>query len=74
MKQKRLTMLISLVLVLIMPVTLLCWGFLTRTQYGDTFMGELKHKVQLLRETEGQRIILVGGSSVAFGIDSALLE
>lgn len=67
-------MLISLVLVLIMPVTLLCWGFLTRTQYGDTFMGELKHKVQLLRETEGQRIILVGGSSVAFGIDSALLE
>lgn len=67
-------MLLSLALVLIMPLTLLSWGFLTPAQYGDTFMGELKHKVQLLQETEGKRIILVGGSSVAFGIDSALLE
>lgn len=74
MKQKLLTTFITLVLVLVIPVTLLCWGFLIQTQYGDTFMGELKHKVQLLRETEGKRIVVVGGSSVAFGIDSALLE
>ena len=74
MKQKLLTTFITLVLVLIMPVTLLCWVFLIPSQYGDTFMGELKHKVQLLCETEGKRIILVGGSSVAFGIDSTLLE
>lgn len=74
MKQKLLTTFIPLVLVLVIPVTLLCWGFLIQSQYGDTFMGELKHKVQLLRETEGKRIILVGGSSVAFGIDSSLLE
>lgn len=74
MKQKRLTIFITLVLVLVIPVTLLCWGFLIQTQYGDTFMGELKHKVQLLRETDGKRIVVVGGSSVAFGIDSALLE
>ena len=63
-----------MLLVLIIPVTLLCWGFFLPPQYGETFMGELKHKVQLLRETEGKRIILMGGSSVAFGIDSALLE
>lgn len=63
-----------MLLALIIPVTLLCWGFFIPAQYGETFMGELKHKVRLLRETEGKRIILVGGSSVAFGIDSALLE
>lgn len=67
-------MFITLLLVLVMPAILLCWGFLGSARYGDTFMGELKHKVQLLRDTEGKRIIVVGGSSVAFGIDSALLE
>ena len=61
-------------LVLVIPGTLLCWGFLGQAQYGDTFMGALQHKVRLLRETEGKRMILVGGSSVAFGIDSSLLE
>lgn len=74
MKQKIFTTFITLLLVLAIPVTLLCWGFLGSPLYGDTFMGELKHKVRLLQETEGKRIILVGGSSVAFGIDSALLE
>ena len=74
MKQKTLTIIITLALALVIPVTLLCWGFWVPAQFGDTFMGELKHKVQLLRETEGKRLILVGGSSVAFGIDSALLQ
>lgn len=74
MKQRLHTLLIILLLVLAIPGTLLCWGFLGQAQYGDTFMGELKHKVRLLQETEGKRIILVGGSNVAFGIDSSLLE
>lgn len=74
MKQRIITAVITLSLVLAIPVTLLCWGFLGHSQYGDTFMGELKHKVQLLRETTGKRIIVIGGSSVAFGIDSSLLE
>lgn len=74
MKQRIFTIFITLLLVLAIPVTLLCWGFLIPAQYGETFMGELKHKVRLLQDTPGKRIILVGGSSVAFGIDSALLE
>ena len=74
MKRQFFTIIITLLLVLAIPVTLLVWGFGLPAQYGDTFMGELKHKIRLLEQTEGKRIILVGGSSVAFGIDSALLE
>lgn len=69
-----LTRLVAVLLVLSVPGTLLCWGFLLPPQYGDTFMGELKHKVQLLEEAPGPRIILVGGSAAAFGVDSALVE
>lgn len=74
MNRRILTIFITLLLVLAIPLTLLCWGFGIPAQYGETFMGELKHKVRLLQETPGRRIVLVGGSSVAFGIDSRLLE
>lgn len=57
-----------------MPAVLLAWGFALPTQYGDTFLGELDHKIQLLEDAPGPRIILVGGSGAAFGADSALME
>ncbi len=65
---------ISLVLLLSVPATLLAWGFGLPAQFGDTFLGELKEKTKLLSQTEGKRVVLVGGSSLAFGVDSALLE
>lgn len=74
MKHRVLTGLAAVLLVLSVPVTLLCWGFLLPARYGDTFMGELKYKVRLLEEAPGPRIILVGGSAAAFGVDCALLE
>ena len=42
--------------------------------YGQTFLGELAPKYQRLNEIDEPKIIIVGGSSVAFGLDSALLE
>lgn len=42
--------------------------------YEQTFLGELEDKFTLLCETNEPKIILVGGSSVAFGVDSALIE
>ncbi len=44
------------------------------TQYDGTFMGEFSEKHERLKTVEGPRIILVGGSNLAFGVDSALLE
>lgn len=59
---------------LAIPLALLAWGFLLPAQYADTFLGELTAKRALLaQESEKPRLVIVGGSAVAFGVDSALL-
>ena len=42
--------------------------------YGQTFLGELAPKYERLNAIDEPKVIVVGGSSVAFGLDSALLE
>lgn len=74
MKKKIIIICVTIGLLLSLPGTLLIWGFALPEQYGDTFLGELKYKVELLEETPGPRIVLVGGSGIAFGADSALME
>lgn len=74
MKKKIAIVIAAAALLLSMPGILLVWGFALPAQYGDTFLGELKHKVALLEDAPGPRIVLVGGSGVAFGADSALME
>ena len=74
MKKTVLAWLAAALALLAVPAMLLVWGFLLPAQYGETFMGELKHKVRYLDEAPGPRIVLVGGSGVAFGVDSALME
>ena len=69
-----LTWLAAVLALLSVPAALLSWGFLLPAQYEETFMGELKYKVRYLEEAPGPRIVLVGGSGVAFGADSALME
>lgn len=48
--------------------------FLDPPVYEETFLGELAPKFERLCEIDEPKLILVGGSSVAFGIDSELLE
>jgi hypothetical protein len=43
-------------------------------QYSHTFLGELSDKFDRLNGISEPKIIVVGGSSVAFGLDSELLE
>ncbi len=43
-------------------------------QYDDTFLAGLADKVELLKTVGSPRIVLIGGSSLVFGLDSALLE
>ena len=50
-------------------------GFALKPAYGETYLGEFKHKVSLLeKKSEEKRIIFVGGSAVAFGINSKLIN
>ena len=60
---------------LAVPLVLAVWGFLLPAQYRETFPGELAVKCELLaQDAEKPRLVLVGGSAAAFGVDSALLE
>lgn len=64
----------ALAVILAEQVFFLICGFGLPVQFGDTFMRELKSKYERLKETSGKRIVLVGGSGVAFDCDSALMD
>lgn len=64
----------ALAVILAEQVFFLICGFGLPVQFGDTFMGELKSKYERLKEISGKRIVLVGGSGVAFDCDSALMD
>lgn len=66
--------LISGLLLLTLQFIVLVGAFGLPIQYENTFLGELYAKVERLENTEGKRIVLIGGSAVAFGVDSALIE
>ena len=64
---------------LILLAVLLPFGALTaavfgKNVYGGTFMGELGEKCDRLHSVTEPKVIVVGGSSVAFGLDSKMLE
>ena len=42
--------------------------------YDDTFVGELGEKYERLNSVEGEKLVVIGGSSVAFGLESGELE
>ncbi|MCR4998333.1 MAG: hypothetical protein K6A05_00670 [Lachnospiraceae bacterium] len=42
--------------------------------YEASYMGALQEKMQRLETTEGKRVIIIGGSAAAFGVDSSMLE
>ncbi len=44
------------------------------SQYSQSFFAGLKLKQDRLRTVEGKRLVLIGGSNLAFGVDSELLE
>ncbi|MBR7015435.1 MAG: hypothetical protein IKI12_03195 [Lachnospiraceae bacterium] len=73
MRTKRF-ILLTTILTLLIAGPLLIGGLLLPAQYQDTFMGELPYKFYRLENAPGKRIIVIGGSGMAFAVDSALLE
>ena len=76
MKQHALITVLAVLtaLLLLIPAVLCVFAFALPAQYTETFLGELPCKMERLRNAEGPRIILVGGSSVPFSIKSELIE
>ena len=66
--------LIYLWALLLVPIILLLSVFCLPSQYEESYMGELKYKYNRLKNTDGKRIIIVGGSGMAFDVDSSLIK
>ena len=66
--------LLSVALLILPFATVICAGVLTPPQYSNTFVGALNEKYDRLHSIEESKIVVVGGSSVAFGLDSEMLE
>ena len=73
-KKKFLILFLSLLLVFLLPFIALVTITLAVPVYEDTFVGELGDKFELLCNTNDEKIVVIGGSSVAFGLDSPLME
>ena len=73
MKTRRF-ILTTTILTILIAAPLLLGGLLLPAQYQDTFMGELPYKFSRLADAPGKRIIVIGGSGMAFAVDSSLIE
>ena len=65
---------IVLLLVAALPLLLLLAGSRLPSYYQEAYYAELADMYDRLYETEGKKIVIVGGSNVAFGINGELLE
>lgn len=66
---------ICILLCVLVPFALFAsLGFFIPAQFDRTFLGELKYKVDRLYSIKEPKIVVIGGSSVPFGVNSALLE
>jgi hypothetical protein len=72
---KKIIIFILAILVLIAPiVTVGIVTMIAPCQYDQTFLGELKEKHARLTSLDEEKIVLIGGSNLAFGLDSYKLQ
>ena len=71
MKKKGIFFLKCIVLLLLLFG--FCFG-VVMPQYEGNYQAATQDKVRLLKETQGPKIVLIGNSNLAFGIDSAQIE
>lgn len=74
-KFKTSVAIVAAILAILLPLVLLMTlAAALPPQYSNTFVGELDNKFERLTGIEEEKIVVIGGSSVAFGLDSTVLE
>ena len=73
MKRLFLRAALLLLAVIAVPLALFVTAFTIPPQFEETYYGELPAMFDRLRDAKGKKIILVGSSGLAFGVDYALL-
>ncbi len=73
--KKTILLCILAIIVLVAPLVTVTVTTLTAPcQYDATFLAELEEKHARLSSVETEKIVLIGGSNLAFGVDSMQLE
>lgn len=74
MKKRIIRLLLAALLLLTIPLTILSVGVVLPEFYGETYYAVLPRMYSRLEEIQGPKIVVIGGSNVAFGLDGGLLE
>lgn len=76
MRKFKLTLkIVTAILLIISPFLILfSVAFLSSAEFSESFVGALDDKLDRLYSIEGEKVVIIGGSSAAFGLDSSLIE
>jgi hypothetical protein len=74
MRSRALRIIICLLIVLAIPLSLITFVVAVPPQYGQTYLAGLSVKWKALNESTNKKLVIAGGSGVAFDIRSDLLE
>ena len=74
MKVRKILILAVIAVLLLPPLAIFAAAFATPPVYSETFVGELDEKYGRLTSIREPKVILVGGSSLVFGVDSGMIE
>lgn len=75
MKNKALALTLAFVTAFLLPVGVFAaLDAVTPAQYSESFLAGLGLKYDLIKNAASPKIVLIGGSSAAFGVDTDLLE
>lgn len=72
-KKGLLRCLAVLLCILALPLGMLAVGGNLPTLYSESYYAQLAPMVERLKSAEGKKLVLVGGSNIAFGVDTAQL-
>lgn len=73
-KRSIVYLIISILLILIIPISVVSFGFICPPQFNETYFGELPYMFDRLKNTKERKIIFVGNSALAFGLRTDLLS
>ena len=72
---KNIVLILLTIIVIIAPfLSVAMYVVLSEPVYNETYSAALIDKMERLKTTEGRKIVVIGGSSVAFGLDSELMQ
>ncbi len=72
--KRKMKILALVLLILLLPASLLAVDRLLPEYYEESYYAELSPMLRRIQCSEGNRLIVLGNSDVAFGLDGAMLE